>query len=196
METDIDTTNLDQMRNQFATLRAQLDGLPRTEWNKHKAKLVRLEADIEHEEGIQRWEHKKVEAESIALEAAEMKEQVRQRALALAGLSDTFETDYEDIADRFAATWTKSGNLFDEVCDFDFHNESDFIGLFRPDNHVHQLCRCLHARGFRPIIDAIKSYHPGPLPDEVQMSDYLCGVNVGDVTNKNDAPANDGGAEK
>jgi hypothetical protein len=99
MEPEINTTNLDQMRNQFATLRAQLDGLPRTEWNKHKAKLVRLEADIEHEEGIQRWEHKKVEAESIALEAAEMKEQVRQRSLALAGLSDTLEKNYEDIAD-------------------------------------------------------------------------------------------------
>ena len=196
METDIDTSNLDQMRKRLVAMKTKADGLPRTEWNKLKAKKKLLEADIEHEEGIIRWKQKKAEVDYAAQQEALMREQVRLRSLALAGLSDTLEKDYQDIADRFAATWTKSGNLRDEVCNFDFHNEPDFISLFRPEHHVHQLCRCLHARGFRPIIDAIKNYHPGPLADEVQMADYLCGVNVGDVANKNDAPANDGGAEK
>ena len=196
MEDKSNITNLDRMLKRQAAIQAALDGLQRSEWNKQKAKVDRLAADIEHEEGIQRWQQKKAEADRVAQQEALLKEQVRKKSVALANLGETLERDYEDAADQIVKVWTKSGNLSDEVCNFDFHNEPEFIGLFRPEYHVHQLCRCLHARGFRPIIDAIKNYHPGPLADEVQMADYLCGVNVGDVANKNDAPANDGGAEK
>ena len=48
------TTNLDQMRERLATLKAELDGLSRPKWNKQKAEIELLAADIEHEEGIER----------------------------------------------------------------------------------------------------------------------------------------------
>ena len=190
------TTNLDQMRERLATLKAGLDGLSRPKWDRQKAEIDLLVADIEHEEGIERSQRKKAEAEQAAQEEAVLKEQVRQRSRALEKLRDMLAEDYEDVADRVAATWTKSGNLFDEVCDFDFRSDPEYISLFRPEYHLHQLCRCLTTRGFRPIIDAIKGFHPGPLPDEVKMTDYLRGAGMDDAANDDAAPTNDGEVDK
>jgi hypothetical protein len=184
------------MRERLATLKAGLDGLSRPKWDRQKAEIDLLVADIEHEEGIERSQRKKAEAEQAAQEEALLKEQMRQRSLALANLGETMSKDYEDAANQIAKVWTKSGNLFDEVCDFDFRSDPEFIKLFRPDYHVHQLCRCLTTRGFRPIIDAIKDFHPGPLPDEVKMADYLRGTVMGDTANDDAAPTNDGGVDK
>ena len=58
------------------------------------------------------------------------------------------------------------------------------------------MCRCLTTRGFRPIIDAIKDFHPGPLPDEVKMADYLRGTVMEDAANDDAAPTNDGEVDK
>jgi hypothetical protein len=121
---------------------------------------------------------------------------VRKKSVALANLDETMSKDYEDAADQIVKVWTKSGNLFDEVCDFDFRSDPEFIALFRPEYHVHQLCRCLTTRGFRPIIDAIKNFHPGPLPDEVKMADYLRGTVMDDAANDDAAPTNDGEVDK
>ena len=196
MEDKTNITNLDKMRKRQAALQAALDGLQRSEWNKQKAKVDRLAADIEHEEGIQRWQQKKAEADRVAQQEALLKEQVRKKSVALANLDETMSKDYEDAANQLVKVWTKSGNLFDEVCDFDFRSDPEFIALFRPEYHVHQLCRCLTTRGFRPIIDAIKNFHPGPLPDEVKMADYLRGTVMGDTANDDAAPTNDGGVDK
>ena len=196
MNTKTKTTNLDQMRERLATLKAELDGLSRPKWNKQKAEIELLAADIEHEEGIERSQRKKAEAEQAAQEEALLKEQMRQRSLALANLGETMSKDYEDAANQLVKVWTKSGNLFDEVCDFDFRSDPEFIALFRPEYHVHQLCRCLTTRGFRPVIDAIKNFHPGPLPDEVKMADYLRGTVMDDAANDDAAPTNDGEVDK
>ena len=66
MNTKTKTTNLDQMRERLATLKAELDGLSRPKWNKQKAEIELLVADIEHEEGIERSQRKKAEAEQAA----------------------------------------------------------------------------------------------------------------------------------
>ena len=196
MNTKTKTTNLDQMRERLATLKAGLDGLSRPKWDRQKAEIDLLVADIEHEEGIERSQRKKAEAEQAAQEEALLKEQMRQRSLALANLGETMSKEYEDAANQIAKVWTKSGNLFDEVCDFDFRSDPEFIALFRPEYHVHQLCRCLTTRGFRPVIDAIKNFHPGPLPDEVKMADYLRGTVMDDAANDDAAPTNDGEVDK
>ena len=93
------TTNLDQMRERLATLKAELDGLSRPKWNKQKAEIELLAADIEHEEGIERSQRKKAEAEQAAQEEALLKEQVRQRSRALEKLRDMLAEEYKDVAD-------------------------------------------------------------------------------------------------
>ena len=163
---------------------------------KHQRKIEAAKVKVAYADARAQADLRREQAEAAAADEAEHARQQRVVQKMRQRLEEHLTDDCEKLLDQLITTYETGDELFKDICDINFNLEPDFIGLFRPEDHVHQLCRCLHSRGFRPIIDAIKNYHPGPLADEVQMADFLRDVNFGDVANENDALATDGGAEK
>ena len=175
--------NVETARKELEELQAQsikIDDF--ATFTKHQRKIETAGIKLRYAEAREKADLLKEQEEMAAAEKAE---DVRQQRIVLKmqqRLQEHLTDDYEKVLDELISTYKTGEELFKDVCDIDFNLEPDFIGLYRQEHHVHQLCRCLHARGFRPIIDAVKNFHAGPLPDEVNMGDF--------------ARRNDGGAEQ
>ena len=162
------------------------------EFSKLQRKIITAQVRVAFEDARAQADLRREKAEFAEAEKAELD---RQRLVVLEfqqRLEKHFTDDYDKLLDHMIATFKTGDKLFTEVCcATDLKLDAGFISLFRTDYHLHQMCRCLTTRGFRPIIDAIKDFYPGPLPDDVKMTDYLRGTVMDDA-----APTNDGEVDK
>ena len=167
------------------------------EFSKPQRKIITAQVRVAFEDARAQADLRREKAEFAEAEKAELD---RQRLVVLEfqqRLEKHFTDDYDKLLDHMIATFKTGDKLFTEVCcATDLKLDAGFIALFRPEYHLHQLCRCLTTRGFRPIIDAIKDFHLGPLPDDVKMTDYLRGTVMDDTANDDAAPTNDGEVDK
>ena len=143
------------------------------EFAKHQKKVEAAKVKLAYAEAREKAEQQRQKDEAEAAEFAEKERNNRIRSKLSQRLEEHLSDDYEKTLEQLISTYQTGEALFKDVCNLDFNLEPEFISKFRPENHVHQMCRCISAEGFRPIIDAIKGFHLGPLPDEVRMRDYL-----------------------
>ena len=140
---------------------------------KHQKKIETIKLKLDFAEAQKRADERKIHEDKEAAEKAERERQQRITDKVRQRLEKHLNESYEKTLADVGEIYKISEELFKEVCNLDFNLEPDFVRQFRPEFHVHQMCRCLCSAGFRPVIDAFKSFHLGPLADEVRMSDYL-----------------------
>jgi hypothetical protein len=143
------------------------------EFAKHQKKVEAAKVKLAYAEAREKAEQQRQKDEAEAAELAEKERNNRLMSKFSQRLEEHLSNDYDKTLDQLISTYQTGEALFKDVCNVDFNLQPDVIGLYRQEYHIHQFCRCLTTRGFRPIIDAIKNFHPGPLPHEVKMADYL-----------------------